>query len=220
MRKRNCFTYGLILVVLLCLPLGEVFARTADREPLDVDGTISVVISNPAGALAKGKLQYPANYGVIPRTSQPKGQGDEGAPMPAIVLGPTLPAGSIVKTHRLSVLALAEGAKIYNIALLVAEGSDYPITNSIEEFDAKFPGVTSNIEKFFISYKGGDKGGKINSWGFYDREPAIQAIGDTILAWLNAHVAKIGKTPLLETGSPPLYVHPESKNLQNGRPRK
>ena len=204
-------------------------------DPINLDGTVNVVISIPAGTIARGKaakagktedkggagvpahlryLAYPANYGLIPHTSQPKGQGDDGAPMPAIVLGAPIPAGTVVKTRPLGALVVTEGAKIYNTALLVAEGSPFPIVNSIEEFDSRFPGVTTILRAWFTSYKGVGKDGKpvLDSYGFYDREDAIQLIGTAILSYERARVTEADKKPLDKNGNPVLYSSRRAKN--------
>ena len=199
-------------------------------DPINADGTVNVVISIPAGTIVKSKtaakagksgipahlryLAYPANYGLIPHTSQPKGQGDEGGPMPAIVLGAPIPAGTVVKTRPLGALVVTEGTKIYNTALLVAEGSPFPILNSIEEFDVQFPGVTTILRAWFTSYKGVGKDGKpvLDSYGFYDREDAIQLIGTAILSYERARVTEADKKPLDKNGNPVLYSSRRAKN--------
>lgn len=250
MRKIGSWAAGWALVVLLGLSLidgstamGGQAATATPRavknplvatDPINLDGTINVVISIPAGTIVKGKtaakagksedksgipahlryLAYPANYGLIPHTSQPQGQGDEGAPMPAIVLGAPVPAGTLLKTRPLGALVVTEGVKIFNTALLVAEGSPFPILNSIEEFDAQFPGVTTILRAWFTSYKGAGKDGKpvLNSYGFYDREDAIQLIGHAILSYERARVTEADKRPLDKNGNPVLYSSRRAKN--------
>jgi inorganic pyrophosphatase len=203
-------------------------------DPINPDGTINVVISIPAGTIVKTKtaakagksedksaipthlryLAYPANYGLIPHTSQPQGQGDEGAPMPAIVLGAPVPAGTLLKTRPLGALVVTEGVKIFNTALLVAEGSPFPILNTIEEFDAQFPGVTTILRAWFTSYRGVGKDGQpvLDSYGFYDREDAIQLIGTAILSYERARVTEADKKPLDKNGNPVLYSSRRAKN--------
>lgn len=204
----------------------------AATAPINSDGTLNVVISVPAGTIAKGKaagkagkaeavipahlqsIPLPANYGLIPHTSQPKGQGDEGAALPAIVLGSPIAAGTVAKARALGALVLTEGVRIYDIALLVAEGGSFPILNSIEEFDAKFPGVTAILKAWFTAQKGAGKDGKplLDSHGFYDREDAIQIIGRAILSYEKARVADADKRPLDKNGNPILYSSKLAKN--------
>jgi inorganic pyrophosphatase len=250
MRKIGNWAAGWALVVLLGVSLidgsaamgGQAAAATprvvknplVATDPINLDGTINVVIPIPAGTIVKTKtaakagksedksaipthlryLAYPANYGLIPHTSQPQGQGDEGAPMPAIVLGAPVPAGTLLKTRPLGALVVTEGVKIFNTALLVAEGSPFPILNTIEEFDAQFPGVTTILRAWFTSYKGVGKDGKpvLDSYGFYDREDAIQLIGTAILSYERARVTEADKKPLDKNGNPVLYSSRRAKN--------
>jgi inorganic pyrophosphatase len=250
MRKIGNWAAGWALVVLLGVSLidgsaamgGQAAAATprvvknplVATDPINLDGTINVVISIPAGTIVKTKtaakagksedksaipthlryLAYPANYGLIPHTSQPQGQGDEGAPMPAIVLGAPVPAGTLLKTRPLGALVVTEGVKIFNTALLVAEGSPFPILNTIEEFDAQFPGVTTILRAWFTSYKGVGKEGKpvLDSYGVYDREDAIQLIGTAILSYERARVTEADKKPLDKNGNPVLYSSRRAKN--------
>ncbi len=202
----------------------------------NVDGSVNVVVEIPAGSTAKyevnkasgmleleqknGKprfvqyLGYPANYGMIPRTILPKEDGGDGDPMDVLVLGPSVPIGSVVKAYPIGVLDLLDGGeKDYKI-LLVADGSPMDACDSIEDLDEKFPGVTTIIKTWFTSYKGRDEDGnfKLEAKGFLGKAAAIRLIGDSILAYENALVSEADKLPLDENGNPLLYFWPASKN--------
>ena len=203
---------------------------------LNVDGTVNVVIEIPAGHTAKyevnkktGMLEleqkngkprfvkyvgYPGNYGMIPRTILPKDQGGDGDPMDVIVLGPSVPIGSIVKARPIGVLDLLDGGeKDYKI-LMVQEGSPLAVCDSINDLDEKFPGITTIVKTWFTSYKGRDEKGnfKLEAKGFMGKGKAIQLLGDSILAFENSQITKGTKIPLTANGNPQLHYWPASKN--------
>ena len=203
---------------------------------LNVDGTVNVVIEIPAGSTAKyevnkknGMLEleqkngnprfvkylgYPGNYGMIPRTILPKDQGGDGDPMDVIVLGPSVPIGSVVKAYPIGVLDLLDrGEKDYKL-LMVQEGSPIADCDSIQCLDEKFPGITTIIKTWFTSYKGRDEKGnfKLEAKGFMGKGKAVQLIGDSILAFENAQITDEDKIPLEVNGNPPLHFWPASKN--------
>lgn len=202
----------------------------------NVDGTVNVVIEIPAGHTAKyevnkqtGMLQleqkngqprfvnylgYPGNYGLIPRTILPEEEGGDGDPMDVLVLGPSVSIGSVLKAHPIGVLDLLDrGEKDYKI-LMVAEGTPMDICDSVEDLDKHFPGVTTIIRTWFTSYKGRDENGKfkLEAKGFLGKADAVRLIGDSILAYENAHITEADKLPLDDNGNPLLHFWPASKN--------
>ena len=203
----------------------------------NLDGTVNVVIEIPAGTTAKYEvsiksglieleqkngaprfvqyLGYPCNYGNIPRTILLKAKGGDGDPLDVLVLGPSVPTGSVVKTRPLGVLSLIDGGEIDDKVLVVMENSPFAACHSMEELDAKFPGVTTILKTWFTSYKGRDKKGNLilSSTGFKGRSEAIRFIGDSALDYERSVVTEADKRALDEKGNPRLYRWPGAKNL-------
>jgi len=208
-----------------------------DYDPQNLDGTVNAVIEIPAGTTAKYEIDpktgmialeqkngapryvqylgYPVNYGFIPRTVLPKTKGGDGDPLDVLVLGSAVPIGSVVKTRPLGVLSLVDGGEKDDKILLAADNSPFALCRSIEELDAKFPGVTAILQTWFTSYKGRDKSGKLvlSSAGFKGRLEAIRMIGDAVLDFENGRVTEADKRPLDKNGNPSLYRWPGAKNI-------
>lgn len=162
-----------------------------DFPSINKNGSVNVVIEIPAGRtdkwetrksdgaltwnIKKGKprvvkyIGYPGNYGMIPQTMLPKELGGDGDALDAIVLGPTLERGSVIKARLIGVLKLLDNGEQDD--KLIAVNPDSPFTNimSIKELDKKFNGITDILETWFINYKGL---GEIQSKGFGDTKDA------------------------------------------------
>jgi len=203
----------------------------------NLDGTINVVIEIPAGTTAKYEvsiksglieleqkngaprfvqyLGYPCNYGNIPRTILSKDKGGDGDPVDALVLGPSIPTGSVVKTRPLGILSLIDGGEIDDKVVLVMENSPFSACRDMVDLEAKFPGVTTILKTWFTSYKGRDKKGNLilSSTGFKGRAEAIRLIGDAALDYERSVITEADKRPLDEKGNPRLYRWPGAKNL-------
>lgn len=203
----------------------------------NTDGTVNAVIEIPAGTTAKYEvsiktglieleqkngaprfvqyLGYPCNYGNVPRTILLKQKGGDGDPLDVLVLGPSVPTGSVVKTRPLGVLSLIDGGEIDDKVILVMENSPFASCRSMEDLDAKFPGVTTIIKTWFTSYKGRDKKGNLllSSPGFKGRAEAIRLIGDSALDFERSIITEADKRALDEKGNPRLYRWPGAKNL-------
>jgi len=203
----------------------------------NLDGTVNVVIEIPAGTTAKYEvsiktglieleqkngaprfvqyLGYPCNYGNIPRTILLKEKGGDGDPLDVLVLGPSVPTGAVVKTRPLGVLSLIDGGEIDDKVLVVMENSPFSACRSMEDLEAKFPGVTTILKTWFTSYKGRDKKGNLilSSPGFKGRADAIRLIGDSALDYERSVITEADKRPLDEKGNPRLYRWPGAKNL-------
>jgi inorganic pyrophosphatase len=206
-------------------------------DPINRDGTYNVVIEIPAGTTAKyetnnqtGMLEleqkngaprfvqylgYPVNYGAIPRSVLLKSKGGDGDSVDALVLGPAVPRGSVVRGRAIGILSLVDTGETDDKAVIVMEGSPFAKVKSIADLDAKFPGVTTILQTWFTSYKGYGKDGKLmlSSAGFKDRATAIKLIGDAILDFEMSTVTEADKRPLDPKGNPYLYRHPAAKNI-------
>ncbi len=206
-------------------------------DPVNLDGTVNVVIEISAGTTAKFQvlndtgmieleqkngapryvqyLGYPCNYGNIPRSILLKSKGGDGDAVDALVLGPSAPTGSVVKGRAIGILKLTDTGEKDDKVVVVMENSPFAKVRSIADLDAKFPGVTTILQTWFTSYKGRDKDGKLmlSSPGFKGRAEAIKFIGDAVLDFENAIVTDADRRPLDENGNPRLYRWPLAKNL-------
>ena len=206
-------------------------------DPINRDGTYNVVLAIPAGTTAKYEvdkdtgmmaleqrngapryvqyLGYPGNYGLIPRTILSKAKGGDGDPVDVLVLGPTVPRGSVVRGRAIGMLSLVDNGEIDDKIIVVMENSPFAKVRSIADLDAKFPGVTAILQTWFTSYKGYGKDGKLQlaSPGFKGRAETIKFIGDAILDYETAMVGESDKRPLDPKGNPYLYRSPLAKNI-------
>ena len=206
-------------------------------DPINLDGTYNVVIEIPAGTTAKyetnkdsGMLEleqkggapryvqylgYPVNYGAIPRSVLLKSKGGDGDSVDVLVLGPSVPRGSVVRGRVIGVLSLVDTGELDDKAIVVMENSPFAKVKSVADLDAKFPGVTSILQTWFTSYKGYGKDGKLmlSSTGYKDRAAAIRLIGDAILDYEMSVVTEADKRPLDPKGNPYLYRSPLARNI-------
>lgn len=173
-----------------------------DFEPMNSDGTINVVIEIPAGTTAKwevdkadgslkwklkkGKprivkyLGYPGNYGMVPQTLLSKNFGGDGDPLDVLVLGESLPRGSVVKTKIVGILKLLDGGEQDDKLLAVRLDTPFFKINTIKELDKKFEGASKIIELWFSNYKGR---GKIKFKGTAGVEEAKKVLHMAIKAY-------------------------------------
>ena len=206
-------------------------------DPVNVDGTVNVVIEIPAGTTAKymvdlksGNIEleqkngapryvqylgYPCNYGNIPRSVLLKSKGGDGDALDAVVLGPSVPTGSVVRGRAIGIMSLTDTGEKDDKVVVVMENTPFFSVRSIDELDRKFPGVTSILQTWFTSYKGRDKDGKLflSSPGFKGRTETIKLIGDAVLDYESSVTTDADRRPLDEKGNPYLYRWPGAKNL-------
>ena len=152
-------------------------------DPVNVDGTVNVVIEIAAGTTAKYMVElksgmieleqkngapryvqylgYPCNYGNIPRSVLLKSKGGDGDAVDALVLGPSVPTGSVVRGRAIGMLSLMDTGEKDDKVVVVMENTPFFSVRSIDELDRKFPGVTTILQTWFTSYKGRDKDGKL-----------------------------------------------------------
>ncbi len=206
-------------------------------DPVNLDGTINVVVEIPAGTTAKyevvmntgmieleqknGKprfvqyLGYPCNYGNVPRSLLPKSKGGDGDPLDVLLLGPAVATGSVVKGRAIGVLTLVDGGEKDDKIVAVMQDGPFATVSSLGDLDKRFPGVTSILQTWFTSYKGYDKSGKLalSSPGFKGRAAAIKTVGDAVLDFENSIVTDADRRPLDEKGNPYLYRWPLAKNI-------
>jgi inorganic pyrophosphatase len=173
-----------------------------DFEPINSDGTINAVIEIPTGTTAKwevdkadgsikwefknGKprivkyLGYPGNYGMVPQTLLSKKLGGDGDPLDVLVLGASVPRGSVVKAKIIGVLKFLDGGEQDDKLLAVLSGTPFFEINSIQCLDQKFKGISEILELWFVNYKAPDK---VESKGIDGVEEAKKVLNMAIKAY-------------------------------------
>lgn len=203
----------------------------------NTDGTVNVVVEIPAGSSAKYEvdhdsglmvleqkngmpryvqyLPYPANYGLVPRTVVAKELGGDGDPLDAVVLGPAVERGAIVRAWPLGVLTLKDHGEEDSKIIFAAIGSPFEDVKSMKELQARFPGVTDILQTWFTSYKGVDANGKspMSSDGVLERTDAVRLIGDAALQYERGKIKDSDKRKLDPNGNPYPYFSPEARNI-------
>jgi inorganic pyrophosphatase len=166
-----------------------------DIAPLNSDGTINVVVEIPTGTVAKWEvmepdgalkwefkngaprivkyLGYPGNYGMLSQTLLSKERGGDGDPLDVLVLGESVPRGSVVKAKVIGVLKLLDGGEMDDKIVAVLASSPLAEVDTPEQMDQKFPGVLSIVKIWFESYKGP---GELTSDGYRGPAEAFQVI--------------------------------------------
>ncbi|UCH13791.1 MAG: inorganic diphosphatase [Bacteroidales bacterium] len=174
----------------------------SEYEPLYSDGDINVVVEIPTGTSEKWEvnkisgniewefkygeprivryLGYPANYGMIPGTLASLESEGDGDPLDAIILGPPVKRGDIVRCRLIGVLELLDKGVCDDKLITVRAGTHFYEINSIRELDKDFEGVTDILRLWFANYKGP---GIIEITGFGDRERAFQILESAIEAY-------------------------------------
>jgi inorganic pyrophosphatase len=178
----------------------------SEYEPLNIDGTINVVVEIPAGTnekwevdklsgellwtLEKNKyrivnyLPYPGNYGMIPRTLMPKSLGGDGDPLDVIVLGPHQRRGTILKAEIIGVLQLRDRGEEDSKLIAVPKSGKLSLVKSLNDLDRDYSGISQIIELWFKNYKGA---GKIESLGYADKAVAESLLFDAIQFYSLTH---------------------------------
>lgn len=168
-----------------------------DYPSRDGSGNIQAIIEIPAGRTEKWEMDeedgnlkwnfkkgkprvlkyigYPGNYGMVPRTLLPKKMGGDGDPLDIILLGPPLNRGEVASAKLIGVLKLLDDGEQDDKLIAVQFNSPLKKSESIEELDEQFPGITNILETWFVNYKGK---GKMKSSGFGDLEEAEKILNE------------------------------------------
>jgi len=159
------------------------------------DGVANAVIEIPAGTSDKWEvmepgsklaweiedglprviqyLAYPANYGMIPRTSLPKEVGGDGDPLDVIVLGAALPRGSVMSVRPVGVLRLLDDGERDDKIIAVTTAGPLSEVTTLAGLEQSYPGLTDVVRIWFTNYKGP---GRLESTGYGDEEAAMAVI--------------------------------------------
>jgi len=173
-----------------------------DPSPEVKGGGVQVVIEIPAGSLLKwevdkktgglkwdeekGKprviryLPYPGNYGMIPQSLYAKSIGGDGDPLDVLVLGPSVPRGTLLKAKVIGVLKLLDRREKDDKLIAVSEDSAFAQIKEISELKKKFPGILEIVETWFSHYKG--KGLTVSK-GYRGSKVATQILKRSIKAY-------------------------------------
>ncbi|HPF15616.1 MAG: inorganic diphosphatase [Planctomycetes bacterium] len=171
-------------------------------EPVLPSGEVQVVVEIPAGTTAKwevtkpsgelrweiknGKprivayLGYPGNYGMIPRTLLPKELGGDGDPLDVIVLGDSVPRGSVLPTHIIGVMRMLDGGEQDDKLIAVRSGTPFAEVRSLAQLRKEFAGVDVILEQWFSNYKGP---GIVQVPGFAEATEANRILQESIKAF-------------------------------------
>lgn len=165
--------------------------------PVNEDGTVNVVIEIPAGDNDKWEvkkegtlrrdfkegmprvvqyLSYPVNYGMVPRTVLAKEAGGDGDPLDALILGPAIARGTVVRARLIGVLRLIDGGEKDDKVIGVRDAGPFTDVRSLEDLNRNYPGVTQILETWFLHYKGP---GKMESLGFGEADEALRLLEST-----------------------------------------
>ena len=97
---------------------------------------------------------FPINYGIIPNTVLPLNIGGDGDPLDAIVLGPPIEQGSVVKVKILGVLRMLDYGDNDDKIVTVPINHKFSKFDNLRHFRSENPGVLENVTNWFENYKG------------------------------------------------------------------
>jgi inorganic pyrophosphatase len=147
-------------------------------DPVDKDGYVHVIVEIPSGTTAKwevspetGKIVweftdgkpgteefgggYPANCGIAPKTLLSEEMGGDGESVDVILFGAQQKRGAVVKAKLIGVLKIQEGDGTFDDKLLaVATGSPEYAVKDVDELNAKFGNIGSQVATWFTDYRG------------------------------------------------------------------
>jgi len=139
----------------------------------NADGTFNVAIEIPAGTNEKWEtsatassimywefkkgaprviayLPYVGNYGSLVNS-----KAADGDPLDVLVLGPSVPRGTIQQVRIVGVLKVSEPGPVMDDKLLaVTDSTPLAGATSLADLDTKFTGVTDIVKIWFQNYKG------------------------------------------------------------------
>lgn len=118
-------------------------------------------------------LGYPTNYGMVPRTVLSKERGGDGDPLDILVLGESIPRGSVVPVRVIGLLEMHDRGDLDVKLVAVREGTPLGGVRSIQELNRDFPGIAQILETWFSNYKGQ---GVTEAKGFGDVARALETL--------------------------------------------
>jgi len=160
------------------------------------DGTINVVVEIPAGTSEKWEvnedgtklvrdftgdeprvidyLPYPGNYGLIPRTLLDADQGGDGGALDVMVLGPSVPRGSVVRARPIGIIRVVDRMEQDDKILAVVDGETLTQVYDIETLQSRYPGAAEIVVTWWSNAHG--KRSKVSLMGTGSRGQANAVI--------------------------------------------
>ncbi len=175
-------TFCIISLLFSCKAEPEAGDGTALVDPYTVPSTdgdaLNVVVEIPAGTnhkieyhpgsgyvndtLAEGGtrvvqfLPYPGNYGFVPSTLMDKGRGGDGDALDVLVIGESVPTGTLLRVMPIAALMLRDRGEIdTKIIAVPADTSARTLqVDNFLEFSLGNDAAKRIIEAWFLNYKG------------------------------------------------------------------
>lgn len=172
-----------------------------DRDPVNPDLTIHVVIENPAGSSEKwevranGRLErefadgvpieiqylpWPVNGGMMPRTLHSEELGGDGEPLDVLLLGPAVERGKTLRARPIGLLRVIDALERDDKILAVPETGVFAGIESCDELERLHPGIREILARWFEHSRPGDV---IEVQGYAKREAAGLLIQDAVRAF-------------------------------------
>ncbi len=116
-------------------------------------------------------LPYPLNYGFIPSTLQSAQRGGDGDPLDVMLLGQSLPTGTIIKVIPVAVLRTKDNGEDDDKILVIPAdpSSRIVMADDFASLNMNYPSILAQLESWFLNYKGT---GVITSDGWGDEAEA------------------------------------------------
>lgn len=118
-------------------------------------------------------LAYPANYGMVPRTSLPSDLGGDDDPLDVLLLGPRLERGTVTRARPIGLLRLLDDGERDDKVLAVQTSGPFSDVVDLEGLESRYPGTRLILETWFTNYKGP---GRVTSVGFGDAAAAMAVV--------------------------------------------
>lgn len=99
-------------------------------------------------------LPYPGNYGFIPGTLMDKSKGGDGDALDVLVLGATLPTGSIQTVKLIGALLLRDRGEIDTKIIAIPVENPVVQAKGFIDFSIRYDAARRIIEDWFLNYKG------------------------------------------------------------------
>ena len=150
----------------------EIPAGANEKWEVKLDGIMRWDLKN-GGVRVVDYLGYPTNYGIAPRAILGKEIGGDGDPLDVLVLGPSLPRGTVTEVKVIGLIKLVDAGERDDKILTVRVPGPLADADNLDDLDTKYPGVTAILKAWFENYKGP---GKLQCGGFGSRREALELI--------------------------------------------
>ena len=169
--------YTFLFAILLLWSCKNAPQEDIQHMPVFADDIVQMVVEIPAGTNHKieinketgafevdkiqGKdrvidfLPYPGNYGFIPSTLMDESSGGDGDALDVLMIGESLPTGTVVGIELIATLILKDKGKIDTKLIAVPADTSKVVLNAqnFAELSIKYPAAKKMIEDWFLNYK-------------------------------------------------------------------